>query len=128
MDLVFNALPDVFTYQSLRHASYDAPWLNDTNANKGRRAPVQQQQQQRRPSNGGNRVGGRAGRDSCDNCPLCQEKQRRPLATYIRSKSRQDRREDASIQEEDEEAEAQEEEAGASPASTGPALGGAARA
>lgn len=44
-------------------------------------------------------------RDSCkdskDSCPICQERQRRPLATYIRSKSRQDRKEDQSILEEE---------------------------
>lgn len=44
-------------------------------------------------------------RDSCKDpkvsCPICQERQRRPLATYIRSKSRQDRKEDQTILEDE---------------------------
>jgi hypothetical protein len=44
-------------------------------------------------------------RDSCKDpkvsCPICEERQRRPLATYIRTKSRQDRKEDQSIPEDD---------------------------
>nr|CAD7202479.1 unnamed protein product [Timema douglasi] len=49
-----------------------------------------------------------SGKSSKGNCPICQEKQRRPLANYIRSKSTQDRKKETSICEEDEE---EEEEA-----------------
>ena len=48
-------------------------------------------------------------RDSCKDCPICQERQRRPLATYIRSKSRQDRKKDVLEEEEHEESEEQQE-------------------
>nr|CAD7427130.1 unnamed protein product [Timema monikensis] len=45
-------------------------------------------------------------KSSKGNCPICQEKQRRPLANYIRSKSTQDRKKETSICEEEEEEEA----------------------
>ena len=53
-------------------------------------------------------------RDSCKDCPICLERQRRPLATYIRSKSRQDRKKDALeedvLEEEQEEQDLEQEE------------------
>lgn len=92
MDMIFNYLPDVFSYQSLRHHNYENSWLSET-TNQGSTART-----------GHNRTKMTA-RDFCKDpkasCPICQERQRRPLATYIRSKSRQDRKEDQSILEED---------------------------
>ncbi|XP_067001520.1 uncharacterized protein fok [Anabrus simplex] len=94
MDLVYNSLPDVFSNTSMRHMSYDTPWLSDTSTTGrfygGNKKPKEKCSD------------GKGGKDSC---PICQERQRRPLATYIRSKSRQDRKEDSSIKEEFEGAE-----------------------
>lgn len=30
MDMIFNYLPDVFSYQSLRHHNYENSWLGET--------------------------------------------------------------------------------------------------
>jgi hypothetical protein len=30
MDMIFNYLPDVFSYQSLRHYNYENSWLSET--------------------------------------------------------------------------------------------------
>ncbi|PSN43448.1 hypothetical protein C0J52_02648 [Blattella germanica] len=111
MDMVFNYLPDVFSYQSMRHLNYENNWLQDgTNkdaqlkygavpkANNNKKSP-------REPC-----------KDSKDSCPICQERQRRPLATYIRSKSRQDKKEDNSILEEEAEELPEQEQAKEAPA------------
>lgn len=95
MDMVFNYLPDVFSYNSLRHYNYENSGFNES-ANKDLN----------RARSGQNKTK-KSTRDPCketkDSCPICQERQRRPLATYIRSKSRQDRKEDTSILEEESE-------------------------
>nr|AGM32550.1 hypothetical protein [Coptotermes formosanus] len=92
MDMVFNYLPDVFCYQSVRNHNYGNSWLNET-TNEGNIASADHNRTKKTP------------RDSCKDpkvsCPICEERQRRPLATYIRTKSRQDRKEDQSIPEDD---------------------------
>ncbi|XP_021939945.1 uncharacterized protein LOC110839758 isoform X2 [Zootermopsis nevadensis] len=91
MDMVFNYLPDVF-YQSLRHHNYENSWLNET-TNEDRKTRTGHNRTKKIPQD--------SCKDSRDPCPICQERQRRPLATYIRSKSRQDRKEDQRILEEE---------------------------
>ncbi|XP_069697569.1 uncharacterized protein [Periplaneta americana] len=93
MDMVFNYLPDVFSYNSLRHNNYENSWLNESankDTNRARSGYNKPKKSPREPC-----------KDTKDSCPICQERQRRPLATYIRSKSRQDRKEDNSILEEE---------------------------
>ncbi|XP_063233982.1 uncharacterized protein LOC134537456 [Bacillus rossius redtenbacheri] len=99
MDLVYNYMPDVYSYQAARHtASYDY-WPNENATKKdcyrGNKKPAK-------------KTPACSGKSSRDNCPICQERQRRPLASYIRSKSREEKKLDASI----EEAEEEEEEEG----------------
>jgi len=92
MDLFFNYLPDVFSYQSLRNHNYSNSWFGET-TNEGNTTSTDHNRTKTTP------------RDSCKDpkvsCPICQERQRRPLATYIRSKSRQDRKEDQTIPEDE---------------------------
>lgn len=91
MDMVFNYLPDAL-YTSVRNHNYGNPWFSET-TNEGNTASANNNRTKMTP------------RDSCKNpkipCPICEERQRRPLATYIRSKSRQDRKEAQSIPEDD---------------------------
>ncbi|KAJ9595967.1 hypothetical protein L9F63_012860 [Diploptera punctata] len=104
MDMVFNYLPDVFSYQSTRHYNYENNWLNDTTNRDSR---VQYGSNNRPQAQG--TVPKRVPRESCKDCPICQERQRRPLASYIRSKSRQDRKQDVLEEEEHEEDQEQQE-------------------
>ncbi|XP_049816710.1 uncharacterized protein LOC126263649 [Schistocerca nitens] len=87
---VYNSLPDVFTYHSLKHSGYEYTWTTQQD-HKGSKASA---------GTNKNKASCPGAKASKEPCPICQEKQRRPLSTYIRSKSRQDHKNDACIEEE----------------------------
>ncbi|XP_046398398.1 uncharacterized protein LOC124165136 [Ischnura elegans] len=122
MDLMY--LPDAFTFHVIRSPAYDAreyldaAWEEEeerlrrqrrnsggsSKGKKGKSPPCTKSAPTEVTRSGGQHKKSSGGRDAC---PMCKERKRRTLATYIRTKSRQDS--ECTIEEEEE----GEEECGA---------------
>lgn len=95
MDLIY--MSDVMAYQSIRSPIYDRYEQRWDQPNSKERATVQQQNRKRGEK---------------EPCKICQEKQRRSLMTYIRSKSHEHTDESCISEQIEEEEEEEQAESG----------------
>ncbi|XP_071450522.1 uncharacterized protein [Hetaerina americana] len=110
MDLMY--LPDAFTFHVIRSPAYDArdyldaAWEEEEERKRRRQKGGQQKDKGGVASANATEMANRSGHQKKspsagkDACPMCKERRRRTLATYIRTKSRQDS--ERTIEEEEE--------------------------